>query len=145
MSFGTMILLLHPIECVSFSRSIIYYHYYREKPWFSWMRTKRHGSACPSTNMCSTFVIRFLENILLYNKVKRPIFIGFERSRGQSIYCHIHWLVRACQWILVTKIRLEELPPILRPRRIRLRVFVTSFKRKNDVTPSNAMNDVIFQ
>ena len=26
-----------------------------------------------------------------------------------------------------------------------IRVFVTSFNRKNDVTPSNAMNDVIFQ
>ena len=33
-------------------------------------------------------------------------FIGLERSRGQSIYCHIHWLARACQCILVTKIRL---------------------------------------
>ena len=39
----------------------------------------------------------------------------------------------------------EELPPMLRLRRIRLRVFVTSFKRKNDVTPSNGMNDVICQ
>ena len=39
----------------------------------------------------------------------------------------------------------EELPPIFRLRRIRLHVIVTSFKRKNDVTPSNAMNDVIFQ
>ena len=39
----------------------------------------------------------------------------------------------------------EELPPILRLHRIRLHVIVTSFKRKNDVTPSNAMNDVIFQ
>ena len=39
----------------------------------------------------------------------------------------------------------EELPPILRLRCIRLHVIVTSFKRKNDVTPSNAMNDVIFQ
>ena len=39
----------------------------------------------------------------------------------------------------------EELPPILRLRRIRWHVIVTSFKRKNDVTPSNAMNDVIFQ
>ena len=29
--------------------------------------------------------------------------------------------------------------------RIRLHVIVTSFKRKNDVIPSNAMNDVIFQ
>ena len=33
----------------------------------------------------------------------------------------------------------EELPPILRRCRIRLHVIVTSFKRKNDVTPSNAM------
>ena len=39
----------------------------------------------------------------------------------------------------------EELSPILRLRHIRLHVIVTSFKRKNDVTPSNAMNDVIFQ
>ena len=39
----------------------------------------------------------------------------------------------------------EELPPILRLRRIRLHVIITSFKRKNDVTPSSAMNDVIFQ
>ena len=39
----------------------------------------------------------------------------------------------------------EELPPILRLRRKRFHVFVTSFKRKNDVTPSNVMNDVIFQ
>ena len=39
----------------------------------------------------------------------------------------------------------EEFPPILRPRRIHLHVFITSFKRKNDVTSSNAMNDVIFQ
>ena len=38
----------------------------------------------------------------------------------------------------------EELPPILWLRRIRLHVCVTSFKRRNDVTPSNAMNDVIF-
>ena len=39
----------------------------------------------------------------------------------------------------------EELPPILRLRRINLHVFVTFFKRKNDVTPSNVMNDVIFK
>ena len=43
---------------------------------------------------------------LLYNLEKRRNFIGLERSRGQSIYCHIHWLARACQCILVTKIRL---------------------------------------
>ena len=34
---------------------------------------------------------------------------------------------------------------ILKQRRIRLHVFVTSLKRKNEVTPFNAMNDVIFQ
>ena len=39
----------------------------------------------------------------------------------------------------------EELPPILRLRRTRLHVIETSFKRKNDVTPSTAVNDVIFQ
>ena len=39
----------------------------------------------------------------------------------------------------------EELSPILRLRRIRLHVIVTSFKRQNDVASSNAMNDVIFQ
>ena len=39
----------------------------------------------------------------------------------------------------------EELLPILRLHRIRLHVIVTSFKRKNDVTPSNAMNEGIFQ
>ena len=38
-----------------------------------------------------------------------------------------------------------ELPPILRLPRIRLHVIVTSFKRKNDVTPPNGINDVIFQ
>ena len=37
----------------------------------------------------------------------------------------------------------EELPPIIRLHRIRLHVIVTSFKRKNDVTPSIAMNDLI--
>ena len=51
-----------------------------------------------------------------------------------------HYILNAPR-ILVTKIRL---PPILRPRRIRLHAFVTSFKRKNDVTPSNAMNDVVY-
>ena len=37
----------------------------------------------------------------------------------------------------------EELPPILRLRRICLHIFVTSFKSKNDATPSNTMYDVI--
>ena len=31
------------------------------------------------------------------HSVKRPIFIGLERSRGQSIYCYIHWLALACR------------------------------------------------
>ena len=44
-------------------------------------------------------------------KKKRLNFIGLERSRGQSIYCHIHWLARACQCILVTKIRLLAVFP----------------------------------
>ena len=39
----------------------------------------------------------------------------------------------------------EELLPKLRIRCIRLHIIVSSFKRKNDVTPSNAVNDVIFQ
>ena len=39
----------------------------------------------------------------------------------------------------------EKLPPIFRLRHIRLHVIVTSFKCKNDVTLSNAMNVVIFQ
>ena len=39
----------------------------------------------------------------------------------------------------------EELPPILRLRRLRLRVFAMSFKRKNDVTMSYALNGVIFE
>ena len=44
--------------------------------------------------------------LLLYNYEKRLNSIGLERSRGQSIYSHIHWLARACQCILVTKNRL---------------------------------------
>ena len=39
----------------------------------------------------------------------------------------------------------EELPPILRLCPIHLHVFVTSFKRKSDVTPFNVMNVIIFQ
>ena len=39
----------------------------------------------------------------------------------------------------------EELPPILRLRRIPLHVIVTSFKRKNNVTLSITMNNFIFQ
>ena len=53
--------------------------------------------------------------------------------------------IRSLQLLPTFRHCTEELPPILRLRRIRLHAIVTSFKRKNDVTPSNAMNDVIFQ
>ena len=52
--------------------------------------------------------------------------------------------IRSLQLLPTFRHCTEELPPILRLRRIPLHVIVTSFKRKNDVTPSNAMNDVIF-
>ena len=51
--------------------------------------------------------------------------------------------IRSLQLLPTFRHCTEELPPILRLRRIPLHVIVTSFKRKNDVTPSNAMNDVI--
>ena len=53
--------------------------------------------------------------------------------------------IRSLQLLATFRHCTEELPPILRLRRIRLHVIVTSFKRKNDVTPSYAVNDVIFQ
>ena len=53
--------------------------------------------------------------------------------------------IRSLQLLPTFRHCTEELPPILRLRRIRLHVIVTSFKRKNDVTPSNAVNYVIFQ
>ena len=53
--------------------------------------------------------------------------------------------IRSLQLLPTFRHCTEELPPIFRLRRIRLHVIVTSIKRKNDVTPSNAMNDVIFQ
>ena len=52
--------------------------------------------------------------------------------------------IRSLQLLPTFRRCTEELPPIFRLRRISLHVIVTSFKRKNDVTPSNAMNDVIF-
>ena len=52
--------------------------------------------------------------------------------------------IRSLQLLPTFRHCTEELPPILRLHRIRLHVIVTSFKRKYDVTPSNAMNDVIF-
>ena len=53
--------------------------------------------------------------------------------------------IRSLQLLPTFRHCTEELPPILRLRRIHLHVSVTSFKRKNDITPSNSMNDVIFQ
>ena len=53
--------------------------------------------------------------------------------------------IRSLQLLPTFRHCTEELPPILRLRRIHSHVIVTSFKRKNDVSPSNAMNDVIFQ
>ena len=53
--------------------------------------------------------------------------------------------IRSLQLLPTFRHCTEELPPIFRLCRIHLHVIVTSFKRKNDVTPSNAMNDVIFQ
>ena len=53
--------------------------------------------------------------------------------------------IRSLQLLPTFRHCTEELPPILRLRRIRLHVIVTSFKRKNDVTPSNTVNDVIFK
>ena len=53
--------------------------------------------------------------------------------------------IRSLQLLPTFRHCTEELPPIFGLRRIRLHVIVTSFKRKNDVTPSNAMNDVICQ
>ena len=71
-------------------------------------------------------------------------------------FTHLSWsisiLTHSKRWKHIWSLQLlptfrhcaEELPPILRLRRIPLHVIVTSFKRKNDVTPSNAMSDVIF-
>ena len=47
---------------------------------------------------------------LLYNLKNRPIFIGLEPPRYQSIDCHIHWLARACRCILVSKNRFIGFP-----------------------------------
>ena len=47
---------------------------------------------------------------LLYILKNRPIFIGLEPPRDQSIDCYIHWLARACRCILVTKIRFIGFP-----------------------------------
>ena len=68
-------------------------------------------------------------------------------SLSISILTHNKWRkhIQSLQLLPTFRHWTEELPPILRLRRIRLHAIVTSFKRKNDVTPSNAMNEVIFQ
>ena len=53
--------------------------------------------------------------------------------------------IRSLQLLPTFRHCTEELAPKLRLRRICLYVIVTSFKRKNDVTPSSAINVVIFQ
>ena len=53
--------------------------------------------------------------------------------------------IRSLQLLPTFSHSTEELRLILRLRRIHLHLIITCFKRKNDVTPSNAMNDVIFQ
>ena len=64
-----------------------------------------------------------------------------------SIRTHNKWQkhIRSLQLLPTFRHCTEELPPILRLSRILLHVIVTSFKHKNNVTLSNAMNDVIFQ
>ena len=52
--------------------------------------------------------------------------------------------IRSLQLLPTFRHCTEELPPILRLRRITLHVIVTSSKRKNNVIPSNAVSDVIF-
>ena len=53
--------------------------------------------------------------------------------------------IRSLQLLPTFRHCTKELTPILGLRPIRLQVIVTSFKHKNNVTPSNAMDDVIFQ
>ena len=53
--------------------------------------------------------------------------------------------IRSLQFVPTFRHCTEELPQILRLRRIRLHVLLMSFERNNDVTPPNVMNDVIFQ
>ena len=53
--------------------------------------------------------------------------------------------IRSLQLLPTFRHCTEELPPIRRLRHIRLHVIATYFRRKNDVTRSNALNDVIFQ
>ena len=52
--------------------------------------------------------------------------------------------IRSLQLLPTFRHCTAERPPILRLRRIPLHVIITSFKRKNDVTPSYAMNDVSY-
>ena len=72
-----------------------------------------------------------------YNIIPRHTLVAGYNKRRKHI--------RSLQLLPTFRHCTEEPPPIFRLRRIRLHVIVTSFKRKNDVTPSNAVNDVIFQ
>ena len=63
--------------------------------------------------------------------LRNPFFPGFWGQKWGCGFC-----------ILADYTRLYT---VLRPRCICLHVFVASFKRKNDITPSNAMHDIIFQ
>ena len=59
-----------------------------------------------SSENCHLYIpVAIKSQYLLYNLKNRPIFIGLEPRRDQSIDCHIHWLAHACRCILVTKIR----------------------------------------
>ena len=55
----------------------------------------------------SSKISQFINNLKY-----RPIFIGSEHPRDQSIDCHIHWLRRACRCILVTKIRINRVSTV---------------------------------
>ena len=111
-------------------------------------------------------IIHCLEVSCLENQItsaQREWFIFVQLTKKQRIITRqfTHWSlsililthnkrrkhIRSLQLLPTFRHCTEELPPILRLRRIRLHVIVnvTSFNLKNDVTPSNAMNDVIFQ
>ena len=73
-------------------------------------------SVCSSVNMSSILNFLYISFSLnqyyhlLYNLKNRPIFIGLEPPRDQSIDCHIHWLACPYRCILVTKIRFIGFP-----------------------------------
>ena len=72
--------------------------------------TERTITEIPSLNGVKDMHTTCVYSTLLYNLKNRPIFIGLEPPRDQSVDCHIHWLARACRCILVTKIRFTGFP-----------------------------------